>query len=194
MIVGAALLIGLGLVSQRVDGQPPWLEDSRRLGWTSAAESDALAREVFERLNAERAARGAPPLVWDRTLAESAGRWSEIMIESGRFEHSPDGFRAHPDYGTGENIAYGQTTTQELHVGWMKSDGHRLNLLDANYDAVGIGIVCRADGVMWATQVFGRSLWRRDDRAQVNRSVEPIVRSGPGLYCGGRSVPSLHRW
>ena len=183
------IVVGLLAVEQRLT--PPRLasSDPGRLGWSSPQESEALALDVFERVNAERVARGAPPLVWDQELAAIAGAWSETMIRTGDFKHSPETFRQNRAYGTGENIASGQTTTGELHVGWMKSDGHRLNVLDADYDAIGIGIVCRQDGAMWATQVFGRSLVRRSIRPQVDRAPDPIVRSDAGLYCGGAAYP-----
>ena len=117
--------------------------------------ADALARDVFDRVNRERGRRGLHPVVWDDELAQRAGRWSTHMTTAG-FEHSDGAFRATDDYpGTGENIALGQLDTGELHVGWMRSDGHRYNILAAEARALGVGIVCRGDGSMWATQIFG---------------------------------------
>lgn len=130
---------------------PPW----HPLVAGPAQPADDLARDVFDRVNAERARRGLWELSWHDGLAERAERWSQRMIAEG-FEHSTAEFRRHPDVaGTGENIAMGQIDTEELHVGWMRSDGHRVNVLDPGAMWLGVGIVCRPDGTMWSTQIFG---------------------------------------
>ncbi len=129
---------------------------SSRIGWGSALDSDHIARDVHQRVNDERRARGLTHLEWDKELADLARAWSEEMLDSG-FRHSPDSFRVHSELqGLGENIAMGQPDAATVHVGWMESDGHRHNLLDPGHTAIGIGIVCRHDGRMWATQIFGR--------------------------------------
>lgn len=50
----------------------------------------------------------------------------------------------------GENIAYGYPSVSSVMDGWMNSSGHRANILSADFDYVGIGIV---DGKYW-TQIF----------------------------------------
>ncbi|HEY6590663.1 MAG TPA: CAP domain-containing protein, partial [Actinomycetota bacterium] len=58
----------------------------------------------------------------------------------------------------GENIAWVEgypSMGNQLHVGWMKSEGHRANMLQHGFDSVGIGVVC-SGGRAWATQNFGR--------------------------------------
>ena len=156
---------------------------SERIGWSDPVEADPLAHDVYTRVNDERSARGLPPLEWHDGLADIARRWSEEMIGD-TYEHSPAGFRAHPDFvGTGENIAMGYLDAGGLHVGWMESDGHRENVLDPSYTAIGIGIVCRNDGAMWATQVLGvpHGALPTPDRGAT--SVEPIERRDPGPEC-----------
>jgi hypothetical protein len=155
---------------------------SDALGWTPAADSRAIAHDIFERVNDERAARGLPLLEWHNGLANIAERWSEIMIEE-RYEHSAAAFRSHPAFaGTGENIAMGYTGAAEVHVGWMRSDGHRQNILAPSTTAIGIGIVCRSDGLMWATQVFGVPHGAPYVPPSMPPS-EPIVRTDPGIPC-----------
>jgi hypothetical protein len=71
----------------------------------------------------------------------------------------------------------------------MRSDGHRANILRPGYTAMGIGVVCRNDGTMWATQIFGVPQGSFDDDTPT--PVEPIVRDDPGPAC---PVPGLfHR-
>ena len=101
------------------------------------------------------------------------------MLASG-YRHSTAEFRAHPDFaGTGENISMGPTNATEAHVGWMESDGHRANILHPGFTEVGIGVVCRNDGRIWATQIFGvRHGVQVSD--QPLPPVDPIVRSDRG--------------
>jgi hypothetical protein len=58
--------------------------------------------------NRERDATGAPPLVWDETLAAGAREWATHLARTGQFAHSPDDAGAEP---IGENI-WGGTATR----------------------------------------------------------------------------------
>lgn len=53
--------------------------------------------------NAERAAAGLPPLVWDNDLGTAAGTYAAQMASTGIFEHSDRSAR----HGIGENLWYG---------------------------------------------------------------------------------------
>ena len=41
----------------------------------------------------------------------------------------------------GENIAAGQKTAQEVMNSWMNSSGHRANILNKDYEQLGVGYV-----------------------------------------------------
>jgi uncharacterized protein YkwD len=122
-----------------------------------------LAADLFARLNAERRARGLAPLAWDSNLAAMAADWSQTMARSGNFAHRDLGAAGSlPGIAKfsalGENIAWVEGYANDgyqLHIGWMRSAGHRANMLQPGFDAVGIGVVC-AGGRAWATQDFGR--------------------------------------
>jgi uncharacterized protein YkwD len=166
--------------------------NSERIGWTPAIESDDLARDIAVRVNDERVARGLAPLVWHDGLAELSRSWSEQMLVTG-YRHSPAAFRVLPDlHGIGENIAMGQTDAGGTHVGWMRSDGHRQNLLDPDHTAMGIGVVCRNDGRMWSTQLFGRPVDSYNLGAHGMPPVRPIVRQDDGPGCGGFLRPPFN--
>ena len=183
VVLVVVLLVTGAFLQGRMDSDGPSAAESSRLGWYEASIGDDLARDIFERVNDERAERGSPPLVWDEGLAERARQWSEHMIASGEFEHSPDEHRAHPRFvGTGENIAIDHPTTAEAHVALMRSDGHRRNILEPDYDALGVGVVCRRDGVMWVTQIFGVEQ-PSPPRAPVEMAPDPIERSDRGHRC-----------
>lgn len=193
MVAIGLLLLGGGLDlldAKLTVPMPVDLEaDSERIGWTPAVESDAIARDIYVRVNDERGARGLAPLTWDEGLAELARRWSETMIAD-TYEHSPADFRAHPSYaGTGENIAMGYLGASDLHVGWMTSAGHRDNILYPGYTAVGVGIVCRNDGHAWATQIFGVPNGTYPDPPRPT-SEEPITRHDHGPICPAPRSPA----
>ncbi|WP_082530759.1 CAP domain-containing protein [Aeromicrobium sp. Root344] len=55
-----------------------------------------------------------------------------------------------------ENIAYGYGTGGRVVSAWMRSPGHRANLLNSKVRWIGVGAVQDDDGVWWVSQVFGR--------------------------------------
>ena len=54
---------------------------------------------------------------------------------------------------SGENIAYGQTTPQQVVQAWMDSAGHRANILDAGFTHIGVGYAV-VNGTAYWTQLF----------------------------------------
>jgi uncharacterized protein YkwD len=140
---------------------PPTSADAGGPGDGSTAQR--LASDLFDRLNDERQARGLAALRWDGDLSRVAGDWSAEMAGSGNFRHrdlgAAGGLPGMSRFSAlGENIAWVEgypSMGSQLHVGWMRSEGHRANMLQRGYDSVGIGVVCTG-GRAWATQNFGR--------------------------------------
>lgn len=183
LVIGYQLLPGLPVQQFAPSGQ-----ESARIGWTDPIETNDLALDIYQRVNDERAARGLPPLAWHEGLADIGRRWSVEMMATGEFEHSSAAFRTHQDFtGTGENILMGHQGATDAHVGWMESEGHRFNILQSDYDAIGIGVVCRNDGRMWATQIFGVSQAPATPPPVVDTGPSPIVRDDRGPMCPNRS-------
>jgi uncharacterized protein YkwD len=56
--------------------------------------------------------------------------------------------------GVGENIAAGYPDADAVMEGWMNSEGHRANILNCDYDVIGIGVADR-DGTLYWVQNFG---------------------------------------
>ncbi|MGY1718958.1 CAP domain-containing protein [Blastococcus sp. SYSU DS0552] len=176
---------GTGTGSAPEPDEPPSAEDGDV--------EDRMARDVLDRVNDERAARDLPPLEWDEELATVAREWSEQMAENDQIEHQDmrevldreelDGYA-----GIGENVftASAPVPAGTAHVGWMRSDGHRVNVLNPGWDRIGIGFHCAPDGSVWGTQQFGRTVG--SDRPEVSRETppeEPIARAEEdGPSCG----------
>jgi len=55
----------------------------------------------------------------------------------------------------GENVAYGYDSGRKVVRAWMKSDGHRYNIVNPRYRLLGMA-ARRGGGQMYAAQVFGR--------------------------------------
>ncbi|MGI6113001.1 MAG: CAP domain-containing protein [Mahellales bacterium] len=104
---------------------------------------------MLELLNNERAQNGLKPLTLNEKLVEAARLKSIDLVKKDYFDHYS------PTYGTpfelleklgidfdkaGENLA-GNMDTLEAHRGLMASEGHRANILDSEYNQVGIGVV-----------------------------------------------------
>jgi uncharacterized protein YkwD len=149
--------------------------------WSTVQEKQ-IAADLMTRVNEERALRGLNPLLWDTQLAQRAARWSEEMSTTG-LHHSD----LHPlltrFVGAAENIGTGPpgTSAGALHLAWMRSDSHRHDLLAPNIDRIGVGVACRPDGTMWATQEFGST---QSGEFGPQPATEPIARPDAGeLTC-----------
>lgn len=55
-----------------------------------------------------------------------------------------------------ENIARGYTSSSSVVAAWMKSSGHRANILNCKYKHLGVGVKKDSNGVYYWTQDFGR--------------------------------------
>ena len=125
----------------------------------------AVALEILADVNKERGARGLPALNWNSQLSTVAAEWNQNMYNTGVFQHRNlnllfnDSAFGHYG-GLGENIFKGSGasfTSGAIHVAWMRSDGHRKNVLSPGFDSVGIAVLC-IGGTTWATQNFGREM------------------------------------
>lgn len=108
-------------------------------------------------LNQRRANAGLPRLQGDRRLTTAARLHSASMAESNFFSHtglngssSTDRIRntgyllGARSWATGENIAWGSydwATPRSIVKAWMRSSGHRTNILSRSFDEIGIGVV-----------------------------------------------------
>jgi len=122
---------------------------------------DAFASQVVKLVNEERAKAGLSPLSVNSKAANAAQTRAREIEKS--FSHTrPDGSSFNTALteagvsfrGAGENIAYGQTTPQQVMEGWMNSSGHRANILNANYTSIGVGHYKNGAGVDYWTQLF----------------------------------------
>jgi uncharacterized protein YkwD len=126
-------------------------------------EITALEDEVVALTNAERSAAGCGEVRTDERLRTAARLHSEDMATHDYFSHtgrdgSGPGDRAaragYQGWG-GENIAYGYRTPRDVVAGWMDSPGHRANILNCDFVAIGVGLAYDRNGRPYWTQMFG---------------------------------------
>jgi uncharacterized protein YkwD len=134
----------------------------------SAATGDAaLEDQVTVLVNQERAKASCDPVRSDERLRTAARGHSRDMATNDYFSHTaPNGSTfvdrvaaaGYPrEQAGGENIAMGYRTPAAVMAGWMDSDGHRANILNCDFEAIGVGLARDSNGTAYWTQVFGRA-------------------------------------
>lgn len=131
----------------------------------AAAEASprVLESQVTRLINSERAKHGCPALRTDTRITAAARAHSTWMARTGRFAHTGrSGFsfatrvkKAGYPKPSAENIAWGHHTASAVVGGWLKSPGHRTNILDCRSETTGVGVVFAAGGAPYYTQDFG---------------------------------------
>ena len=144
----------------------------------SAAKIEELERKVHAGINEERAKNGGSlSLRWVDQLGMVARAHSDDMVKRGYFSHdTPEGlgptdrienagYSCWKDshYGVAENIAIEMTSRDLDQIAsaavqsWMDSPGHRVNLLNQQYDRTGVGASFgkwKGYNAVYLTQVF----------------------------------------
>ena len=119
-----------------------------------------FASQVVALVNAERAKHGLSALKVDAKVQQAALVRAKETAQS--FSHTrPNGSSfstALTEAGVsyrraGENIAYGQSTPQQVMNAWMNSSGHRANILNENFTTIGVGYTV-INGTAYWTQLF----------------------------------------
>jgi spore coat assembly protein SafA/uncharacterized protein, YkwD family len=144
---------------------PNLIYPGQKLSVPNIADIKALENEVIRLLNIERSKNGLGQLTADWQLSRVARYKSADMRDSKYFSHySPtygDPFKMMHDFGisfyaAGENIAMGQPTPQAVMNAWMNSTGHRANILNPQFNEIGVGVAKTSSGVIYWTQEFIR--------------------------------------
>ena len=136
----------------------------------SRAGADTIASLLYEATLATRRANNRGSLSLNKRLGWAAQTMAETMLRTGEFSHSAGGTSlATRVRATGyryrrisENLAWASRRSASddqiarvLMDGWMKSPGHRKNILDNQVRDIGIGVAKRGFKT-YAVQVFGR--------------------------------------
>jgi uncharacterized protein YkwD len=134
----------------------------------ASATPSAAERELVREINRVRKAHKLPSLKIDPVLHRAARSHSRDMLKRDYFAHGDFGARMQRFKATGprlgENLAWGSGshgTAARFVQMWLKSPGHRANLLRPGYRRIGVGIAAGtfsgAPGATIATANFAGS-------------------------------------
>jgi uncharacterized protein YkwD len=112
-------------------------------------------QSVADEMNADRRENVRRTLATHDALNRKAQAWAEKLARDNALSHStlssglPSCWR-----GVGENVGFG-SSIPAVQAAYMKSPGHRKNILDTTWDFVGVGSATRGSRV-FTVQVFMR--------------------------------------
>lgn len=133
------------------------------------------AAEILKLTNAAREREGLTPLRIHGGLTKAAQAHAADMAKQGYFDHtSRDGLEmvdrvrrvSYRFSAIAENIAMGQTSAKQAVEGWLRSPGHRQNMLNPAYRGSGGGFCQGPEGI----DSLGSGFWDK-----------PIALLKPGL-------------
>jgi uncharacterized protein YkwD len=127
----------------------------------------AQETEVIRLVNVERRRAGCGSLALNTRLRTAIrlhvaelGRHGNLYIshvsDDGRTFVDRAEAQGYDDPG-GENVARGQRDAADVMDSWMNSSGHRANILNCGFKAIGVGVTRGVDGTLVWGQLFGRS-------------------------------------
>jgi hypothetical protein len=116
---------------------------------TTATPTNTELRQALRLINNERARNGRDPLTLDPRLSRAAQRHAKYLNDARVVSHTGSGGSTFvgrieaagykPWRHLGENVAQGYSTWSSAMAGWMRSSGHRANILSRNFRNVGLG-------------------------------------------------------
>lgn len=125
------------------------------------SDAEAYKSTIMTKVNELRASRGLQPLVRYQQLDSVAQGWSEhLAVSGGALYHNPSFSEQYPSghRGGGENVVKDPTVGDvgtSMHEAWYGSPGHLENMLNPDWNAIGIGVAYDPVGKFWyGTQNF----------------------------------------
>lgn len=112
--------------------------------------ADVSKTALVEMLNVQRGELGLGQLVENSQLNQAAEMKAQDMLDNDYFSHnSPQGvdpwywlkLAGYNYHYAGENLGIGFVDSGEIHKAWNESPTHKENLLNANYNEIGIAIL-----------------------------------------------------
>ncbi len=159
-----AALIAVALTSGAIAGDAVVGRESSSTIRARVVELVNAARRSSRKCGSERFAAAAP-LNASRQLNDAAAGHARDMARKNFFDHrGADGSQpkdrvlraGYQPRLTGENIALGPESAQEVVAGWLASPGHCENIMDARFEHIGVGLASgRGRGKIYWVQTFG---------------------------------------
>ncbi len=138
------------------------LTDLKKEALDMAYKNREICNEVLLYTNKYREEVGRTSLVLDDNLSLIANIRALELAYYNDFSHTrPDGSNVTKlasdlkiKYNAmGENIAYGYQNSEKVTIGWRNSKGHYENMINSNYNKIGIGLINFNGNIYWV-QIF----------------------------------------
>ncbi|WP_168122274.1 CAP-associated domain-containing protein [Paenibacillus sp. HB172176] len=150
-------VIGLLHQLQAFSGAKPASADTDKL-------RNAMERELFDLVNAERAERGISLLKWDDVAATAARKHSEDMMKNHYFSHTNQKSQSPFDRMKAEGVSYSRAA-ENIASGYANSilthyillnstSGHRETILDSKLSRLGTGVAFGGEYGIYYTQDY----------------------------------------
>jgi uncharacterized protein YkwD len=133
------------------------------------AVASSVVADVIDLTNTERVHHRRAALRANPRLMRAAQLQADQMAQARRMAHvlpdarypSVEDRIAAADYRwytIGENVAFGQASAAKVVDSWMRSSGHRANILNSSFTDMGAGYAVDRTGRPYYVQVFARPL------------------------------------
>jgi uncharacterized protein YkwD len=171
---------------------------------------DAVEALIVRHTNELRVANGVAKVEPDAALGRAARSFADYMARTDRYGHTADGSepseraraRGYDYCHIAENIAYSYSSkpfatgelAREAVDGWMRSPGHRRNLLQPFVTDLGVAVSHSArSGRYYAVQMFGRPRSRALEFRVTNGSRRAVdYRIGAKSWALGAGQARIH--
>lgn len=141
------------------------LEKAKEAFYTKGSDQlkEGFEYQLFDLTNAARVVHGLSVLEWDEAVRGTARKHSDDMAQNNYFSHtnlegeSPFDRMLEDDIAfhvAGENLAYGQFSSIFAHEGLMNSLGHRENILQKDYEYLGVGVSFNQESQPYYTENY----------------------------------------
>lgn len=141
------------------------IEQQKKEFYTKASEKlkEGFEYQMFDLTNATRVNHQLNILTWDEHVKETARDHSMDMAVNNYFDHTnlegESPFDRMQDDNinfsvAGENLAYGQFSSIFAHEGLMNSLGHRKNILQSDFQYLGVGVAFNDESHPYYTQNY----------------------------------------
>lgn len=129
------------------------------VGTAAAVSSGTYEKDVISYSNQERAAKKLVKLKASSCLDRYAESQARTMAKQKKMYHQDLApiLKACKLRRVGENVAYGYTSGKSVTAAWMKSPGHRANLLTRQHRLIGVGAYQDSNGRWYVAQVLGQA-------------------------------------
>lgn len=138
-------------------------------------------------INQARGDNNLPPITFDSKLNEAANFKINDMLTNNYFEHtSPIGItpwfwlkKTGYDYAfAGENLAIDFFQTEDVFAAWMQSPAHRANILNPNFNEIGLAVKngrLRDHEAVLAVLFFGRKKQKQIDKVTTANPTKSTI-------------------